>query len=128
MSSLPPEIEEAARSTARFTYELSEEEIETLTSDTAFAVAAHLQNEVDAHLGSLKPDLSDARRDAEGRLDTESLCESEVEAYRAVYTALGALGEAQHRLAEAALDREVDRMDFAEALDRIAAQRGGENE
>lgn len=128
MSSLPTEVEEAARSAARSGYELTDEEVDTLTSDNAFAVAAHLHDEVDAHIGTMRPDLSEANRDAEGNLDTESLCESEVEAFRAVYAAAGALSEARDKLAEAALGREVERLDFAEILERMAAQQGGENQ
>lgn len=128
MTPLPTEVEEAARSAAHTEFDLTEEEVDTLTSDSAFAVAAHLQSEVDAHLGTIKPDISEANRDADGNLDTETLCESEVEAYRAAYTALGALSKAQHRLAEAALGREVESLNFGQVLERIVAQQGGDNQ
>lgn len=120
--SVPLGAEVAARRVARSQYDLSDHEINSLVSDTRFATVAHLLEQYNAHLGTLRPDLSGARTE-EGDLDVRRLDDREVEAYRAAGEVLRWLYTTQHKVAEATLGRDIER----ETLNEIIESNGGEN-
>lgn len=126
MTSVPPEIEEAARDLARSEFDVSEAEVDALAADSRFALAAYLREEVGEATDTVSPVRGPSILDEDVDGDRDPAAE-EVEALRSMYAAFGQLSEATEALADAVLDRDVRTLTFEEMLaETLARRQGGE--